>query len=145
MNRPPAPRYDKKGNKIMTCRRPVKTEKAPAAVGPYAQGIISDDFLFISGQLPIDMATGEFPETISEQTRCCLCNLDAIAKEAKTSIQNAVKLTVFLTDMNDFTEMNAAYAEFFPENPPARSTIQVAGLPKNAPIEIEAICALETQ
>jgi len=126
----------------MICRKQVKTEKAPAAVGPYSQAVISDGFLFISGQLPIDMATGEFPDTISEQTRCCLQNLDAIALEAKTSIQNAVKLTVFLTDMNDFAEMNAAYAEFFPDIPPARSTIQVAGLPKSAPIEIEAICAL---
>jgi len=129
----------------MTCRRPVKTEKAPAAVGPYSQGIISDNFLFISGQLPIDMATGEFADSLAEQTRCCLRNLDAIAKEAKTSIQNAVKLTVFLTDMNDFAEMNAAYAEFFPETPPARSTIQVAGLPKGAPIEIEAICHIKNK
>ena len=129
----------------MLCRRPVKTENAPVAVGPYSQGIVSDDFLFISGQLPIDMATGEFPDTISEQTRCCLRNLDEIAKEAKTSIQNAVKLTVFLTDMNDFAEMNAAYAGFFPDDPPARSTIQVAGLPKGAPIEIEAICIREAQ
>jgi 2-iminobutanoate/2-iminopropanoate deaminase len=91
------------------------------------------------------MATGEFPESIGEQTRCCLSNLDAIAKEARTSLKNAVKLTVFLTDMNDFAEMNAAYADFFPDVPPARSTIQVAGLPKGAPIEIEAICARETQ
>ena len=129
----------------MTCRRPVKTENAPAAVGPYSQGIKSNDFLFISGQLPIDMATGEFPDSIAEQTRCCLRNLDAIAKEANTSLKNAVKLTVFLMDMNDFAEMNAAYAEFFPEDPPARSTIQVAGLPKNAPIEIEAICYIKNK
>ena len=126
----------------MVSRNPIRTEKAPAAVGPYSQGIRSGDFLFISGQLPIDMTTGEFPDSISEQTRCCLQNLDAIAREAGTALVNAVKLTVFLTDMEDFAEMNAAYTKFFPEIPPARSTIAVAGLPKNAPIEIEAICAI---
>jgi len=126
----------------MSNRTPISTEKAPAAVGPYSQAIKSGDFLFISGQLPIDMATGEFPDTIGEQTHFCLKNLDSIAQEAGTSLKNAVKLTVFLTSMDDFFEMNVAYAEFFPDIPPARSTIQVAGLPKNAPIEIEAICAL---
>jgi len=128
----------------MVSRKPVNTEKAPAAVGPYSQGIRSGDFLFISGQLPIDMETGEFPGTIAEMTGCCLKNLDAIAKKGKTALKNAVKLTVFLTNMDDFAEMNAAYTEFFPDAPPARSTIAVAGLPKNAPIEIEAICALKT-
>ena len=124
----------------MVSRKPIKTEKAPAAIGPYSQGVRSGDFLFISGQLPINMETGEFPDSISEMTRCCLQNLDEIAKKGKTSLKNAVKLTVFLTNMDDFAEMNAAYSEFFPEAPPARSTIAVAGLPKNAPIEIEAIC-----
>ena len=128
----------------MVSRKPISTEKAPAAVGPYSQGIRSGDFLFISGQLPIDMKTGEFPGSISDMTRCCLQNLDEIARKGKTSLQNAVKLTVFLTNMDDFAEMNAAYTKFFPDIPPARSTIAVAGLPKNAPIEIEAICALET-
>jgi len=127
----------------MSNRIQVSTDKAPAAVGPYSQAMRSGDFLFISGQLPIDMETGEFPGTIGEQARCCLNNLDAIAKEAGTSLQNAVKLTVFLVRMDDFTEMNAAYTEFFPDIPPARSTIEVAGLPKNAPIEIEAICTME--
>ena len=127
----------------MSNRIQISTEKAPAAVGPYSQAIRSGDFLFISGQLPIDMSTGVFPDTIGEQARCCLNNLDAIAKEAGTSLQNAVKLTVFLTDMNDFAKMNAAYTEFFLDPPPARSTIEVAGLPKNAPIEIEAICTME--
>jgi len=126
----------------MVSRTKINTEKAPGAVGPYSQAIKSGDFLFISGQLPIDMATGEFPGTIGECARCCLKNLDAIANQAGTSLKNAVKLTVFLRDMDDFAAMNTAYAEFFPEVPPARSTIAVAGLPKNAPIEIEAICAL---
>ena len=126
----------------MISKNPVNTEKAPGAVGPYSQAIKSGDFLFISGQLPIDMITGEFPDSISKQTHCCLLNLDAIAKEAGTSLQNAVKLTVFLTDMDDFAAMNSVYADFFSQTPPARSTIAVKGLPKNAPIEIEAICAL---
>ena len=125
----------------MIKREQVFTENAPAAVGPYSQGIKSNGFLFISGQLPIDMETGEFPKPIGEQAKCCLNNLEAIAKEAGTSLQNAVKLTVFLTDMNDFTEVNAAYSEFFPNTPPARSCIAVSALPKNAEIEIEAIVA----
>jgi 2-iminobutanoate/2-iminopropanoate deaminase len=111
-------------------------------VGPYSQAIKTENLLFISGQLPIDMKTGEFPNTIAEQTRCCLNNLDAIAREAGTKLENAVKLTVFLTDMNDFIEMNTAYETFFPNIPPARSTFAVVGLPKNAQIEIEAICTL---
>jgi len=122
-------------------RKQIFTENAPAAVGPYSQGIKSDGFLFISGQLPIDMETGEFPKAIGEQAKCCLNNLEAIAKEAGTSLQNAVKLTVFLTDMNDFAEVNAAYTEYFPNIPPARSCIAVSALPKNAEIEIEAIVA----
>jgi len=99
------------------------------------------DFLFISGQLPIDMTTGTYPESIGDQAGACLRNLDAIASEAGTSIRNAVKITVFLTDMNDFAEVNAAYTEFFPDIPPARSCIEVSALPKNAEIEIEAIVA----
>jgi len=127
----------------MNKRITVSTDKAPPIAGPYSQGIRSGDFLFISGQLPIDMATGEYPDTVGELTRCCLQNLDAIAVEAGTSLQNAVKLTVFLTKMDDFLEMNAAYADFFKASPPARTTIAVAGLPKNAPMEMEAICAFE--
>jgi len=129
------------GSRAMSNREQIFTENAPAAVGPYSQGIKSGEFLFISGQLPIDMTTGEFPKAIGEQAKCCLKNLDAIAKEAGTSLQNAVKLTVFLTDMKDFAEMNAAYTEFFTNTPPARSCIAVKALPKNAEIEIEAIVA----
>jgi len=125
----------------MIIREPISTKNAPGAVGPYSQGIKTNGLLFVSGQLPIDMATGEFADSIGEQARCCLRNLDGIAKEAGTSLQNAVKLTVFLTDMNDFAEVNAAYAEFFPDMPPARSCIEVSALPKNADIEIEAIIA----
>jgi len=124
----------------MSNREAISTTYAPGAVGPYSQAIRTGNLLFISGQLPIDMDTGVFPAAIGEQAKCCLRNLDAIAKEAGTSLQNAVKVTVFLTDMNDFAEVNAAYTEFFPDIPPARSCIAVAGLPKNAEIEIEAIC-----
>ena len=120
----------------------VSTDNAPEAAGPYSQAIQSGDLLFISGQLPIDMATGEFPGPIGEQARCCMQNLDAIAKEAGTSLENAVKITIFLTDMNDFAEVNSVYSSFFPDIPPARSTFAVAALPKKAQIEIEAICAI---
>jgi len=123
-------------------REAVVTKNAPGAVGPYSQGIIYGELLFISGQLPIDMTTGEYPKSIGEQATCCLKNLDAIAIEAGTSLQNAVKVTVFLTDMSDFTEVNTSYAAFFQGIPPARSCIEVSALPKNAEIEIEAIVAI---
>ena len=123
-------------------RTQIVTKNAPAAVGPYSQAIKTDNLLFISGQLPIDMKTGEFPETIAEQTRCCLQNLDAIANESGTKLENAVKLSVFLTDINDFAEMNTVYETFFQNIPPARSTFEVGALPKNAKVEIEAICAI---
>jgi len=122
-------------------REPVFTENAPGVVGPYSQGIKSGGFLFVSGQLPIDMKTGVFAGSIGEQAACCLKNIDAIAREAGTSLQNAVKITVFLTDMGDFAEVNAAYTEFFPDVPPARTCIAVSALPKEAEIEIEAIIA----
>jgi 2-iminobutanoate/2-iminopropanoate deaminase len=125
---------------IMRERAIVATQNAPSAIGPYSQAVKAAGLLFISGQLPIDMATGEFPGSIGEQAACCLKNLGAIAEEAGTSLENAIKITVFLTDMADFAEVNAAYAEFFPEKPPARSCVAVLALPKNAAIEIEAIC-----
>ena len=124
----------------MKDRFAISTENAPGAIGPYSQAIRSGDLLFVSGQLPIDMTTGEFPIPIGEQARCCLKNLDAISKAAGSSLENALKVTIFLTDMNDFADVNAVYAEFFPGIPPARSCIAVSGLPKNAQIEIEAIC-----
>ena len=123
-------------------RTQITTSNAPAAVGPYSQAIKTGNLLFISGQLPIDIKTGEFPGTFAEMTRCCLQNLDAIAKEAGTKLENAVKITVFLTDMYDFAVMNTVYSEFFSGVAPARSTFAVAALPKDAKIEIEAICAL---
>lgn len=122
----------------------IKTDKAPGAIGPYSQAIQNNDLLFISGQIPIDMETGELSTaSIAEQTRFSLRNAAEIAQAAGTSLKKAIKTTVLLTDMNDFAQVNEAYSEFFPEEPPARSCFAVAGLPKNAKIEIEIICAMQ--
>lgn len=127
----------------MSDRTVVATQDAPGAIGPYSQAIKHGAFVFVSGQLPIDMATGELSEgSMAEQTKCSLNNAAAIAKAAGTSLEKAVKTTIFLTDMGDFAEVNGAYAAFFPANPPARSCVAVAALPKGARIEIEVICAL---
>lgn len=121
-------------------RRAIVTESAPAAVGPYSQGMLCGNLLFISGQLPIDPASGELIlGTIEEKTRQVLENLRAIAEAAGADLQNAVKTTVFLRDMNDFGAMNGVFAQYFPTAPPARAAVQVAALPKDADIEIEAI------
>ena len=126
-----------------TQRRAVATEAAPAAVGPYSQGMLCGNLLFISGQLPIDPASGELIlGTIEEKTRQVLENLRAIAEAAGAGLQDAVKTTVFLKDMNDFGTMNTVFAEYFQDTPPARAAIQVAALPKGADIEIEAIALM---
>lgn len=120
----------------------VSTSKAPAAIGPYSQATEAGGFLFISGQLPIDPATGVFaPGAVSEQTRQSLKNIGAILEEAGCGFQNVVKTTVFLQSMDDFAAMNAVYSEFFTENCPARAAVEVARLPKGALVEIEAIAA----
>jgi 2-iminobutanoate/2-iminopropanoate deaminase len=124
-------------------KRPVLTEAAPAAIGPYSQGIVCGSLLFISGQLPIDPASGELvPGSIKEKTHRVIENIRAIAEAAGAGLEDVVKTTVFLNDMNDFGAVNAVYAETFPEHPPARAAIQVAALPKEADIEIEAIVHL---
>ncbi len=118
----------------------IATEQAPQAVGPYSQAVLSGGFLFASGQLPIDPATGKMVEgSIQDKTRQCLKNLTAVAQAGETSLANAVKLTVFLTDMGNFAAANEAYKEFFNAPFPARSAIQVAALPLGGEIEIEAI------
>ena len=121
----------------------ISTAKAPAAIGPYSQAIEAGNLIITSGQLPIDPATGEFPEDISGQTRQSLLNVKAILEEAGASMDDVIKTTVFLNDMNDFAAMNAVYAEFFSEgNYPSRSAVEVARLPKDALVEIEAIAAV---
>lgn len=121
----------------------VSTQDAPVAIGPYSQGVATGHLLFISGQLPIDPATGAFVAGgIAEHAHQCLKNLSAIAREAGTRLDRAVKLTVFLADMNDFAAVNQVYGEYFKANLPARSAVQAAALPRNADIEIEAIVSL---
>lgn len=115
------------------------TDKAPAALGPYSQGYEANGFVFTSGQLPINMSTGELEEDIEKATAACLKNLEEVLKAEGLDAKRIIKTTVFLRDMNDFANMNKVYEEFFGGHAPARSTVQVAQLPKNAILEIEAI------
>ena len=115
------------------------TEQAPAAIGPYPQGIAAGETVYVSGQLPLDPATGAFPEGIAAQTAQSLKNIQAILAQQGMTLANVVKTTVFLADINDFAEMNKVYGEFFTQPYPARSAVQVAKLPKDAPLEIECI------
>lgn len=118
----------------------ISTSKAPAAIGPYSQAIQVGNLVYTSGQLPIDPATGQFPEGgIKEQTRQSLTNVKAILEGAGLSMASVVKTTVFMADMDDFAEMNSVYAEFFTEPYPVRSAVAVKTLPKNALVEIEVV------
>ena len=129
--------YTIEGKKI------VSTDKAPKAIGPYSQAIRTEYLLFTAGQVGLDPSTMEFVEGgIEAQTRQALTNLKHVLETADSGLNFVVKTTVFLQDLGDFAKMNAVYAEFFPENPPARSTVQVAGLPKGALVEIECIALL---
>lgn len=123
----------------MTDRIIVQTSKAPAAVGPYAQGVAAAGLVFCSGQLPIDPASGTVPDGVEAQTRQSLANLGAVLEAGGSSLASVVKTTVFLKDMNQFAAMNAVYASFFPDGPPARSTVEVARLPRDVLVEVEAI------
>jgi 2-iminobutanoate/2-iminopropanoate deaminase len=126
--------YTTEGKKI------VSTEKAPKAIGPYSQAIRTESFVFTAGQVGLDPATMELVEGgVEAQTRQVLTNLKHVLEKADSGLKFVVKTTVFLQDMGDFATMNAVYAEFFPENAPARSTVQVAGLPKGALVEIECV------
>lgn len=120
----------------------ISTKNAPAAIGPYSQGIRSGDLIITSGQLPIDPATGAFPEGIEAQTRQSLENCKAVLAAAGAELSNVIKTTVFLSDMNNFAAMNGVYATFFEDDCPARSAVEVARLPKDALIEIECIAVL---
>jgi len=125
-------------------KKQVQTDKAPKAIGPYSQAIIANGFVFCSGQIPLDPATGNLISgTIEDETRQVLKNLGAVLEAAGSSYDDVVKTTVFLQDMNDFAKMNAVYAEFFKAPSPARATVQAAGLPKNVKVEIEAIALVK--
>jgi 2-iminobutanoate/2-iminopropanoate deaminase len=125
---------------VQTVREIVATEAAPQAIGPYSQAIRLGDFVFTSGQIPIDPKTGAFVEGgIAEQTEQVLRNLAEVLRAAGTGLEGVVKTTVFLADMNDFAAMNEVYGRFFSSQPPARSTVEAARLPRDARVEIEAI------
>jgi 2-iminobutanoate/2-iminopropanoate deaminase len=117
----------------------IHTDNAPAAVGPYSQGIDAGNLVFCSGQAGLDPATGQLVEGVEAQTRQIFSNLSAVLEAAGLSLDDVVKTTVFLADMADFKAMNAIYATFFGETPPARSTVAVKGLPIGALVEIDAI------
>jgi len=120
----------------------ISTEKAPGAIGPYSQGIRTGNLVYTSGQLPINVATGEMSTEIKEATKFSLENCKAILEEAGTSMDKVVKTTVFLKDLADFAAMNEVYATFFTSEPPARSCFQVAALPKDALVEIEVVAEI---
>ena len=125
-------------------KKEVKTEKAPKAIGPYSQGVVANGFVFASGQIPIIPDSGELQTgTIEEQARQVLKNLGAVLEAAGSSLNDVVKATVFLQDMNDFGRMNAVYQEFFKAPYPARAAIQVARLPRDVKIEIEAVAVVK--
>ena len=122
----------------------VNSDSAPAAVGPYSHAVrVTGELLFISGQIPLDAASGELVgDTPAEQARKCLENLHAIASDAGTSLEDAVKITVYLTDIAAFAEVNEVYASFFKSDPPARVALAVAALPRGAQVEIDAVVAV---
>ena len=128
-----------------TVKQVITTPRAPAAIGPYSQGIKAGNLLFVSGQIPIDPATGAVIEAkdIPSQTRRVLQNIQQILSSGGATIDNVVRTTVFLKDMNDFAEMNRVYGEFFREAAPARATVEVARLPKDVAVEIDCIAVVD--
>ncbi len=121
----------------------ISTENAPGAIGPYSQAVKTGGMVFCSGQIPIDVTTGEFVSSdVAEQTEQVLKNLSAVLEAAGTNLNDVVKTTVFLADMNDFTAMNEVYGKYFSENKPARATVQAAGLPRGARVEIDCIAVI---
>jgi 2-iminobutanoate/2-iminopropanoate deaminase len=128
----------------METLRPIATDRAPAAIGPYSQGIVCGGMLFTAGQIPLDPATGEMIDgDVTRQAQQVLDNLDAVLSAAGASRQTVVKATIFLRDLNDFTAVNEVYGAFFGDHRPARSTVQVARLPRDAAVEIELVAALD--
>jgi 2-iminobutanoate/2-iminopropanoate deaminase len=127
----------------MSERHPVHSDEAPEAIGPYVQAIRHGTLLFCSGQVPLDPESGELVgDTLAEQTTRCLENLAAVCHAGGTTIERALRLTIYTTELEAFAEINDAYAAFFPEDPPARAAIGVAALPKGARVEIDAIVAV---
>jgi 2-iminobutanoate/2-iminopropanoate deaminase len=124
----------------MMFKRVYETKKAPAPIGPYSQAIEVNGFLFCSGQIPLDASTGKvLSGSVSEQTELVMKNIGAVLEEAEMGFENIVKTTIYLTDMNDFPKVNEVYAKYFKAEPPARSTVAVAGLPKGVNVEIEVL------
>ena len=124
-------------------RKVVSTATAPAAIGPYSQAITAGDFVFCSGQIPLDPATGQLvPGDLEAQTRQVMQNLREVLRAAGAELEHVVRTTIFLTSMNDFAEVNRVYGEYFPSHPPARATVEVSRLPRDARIEIDAIATL---
>ena len=123
----------------MRDKQVIHTDAAPAALGPYSQAVVAGGFAFCAGQIPLDPATNAVPDGIEAQTRQVLANLAAVLDAAGASLASVVKTTVFLQDFTDFAAMNAVYAEVFGAAPPARSTVEVARLPRDVLVEIEAI------
>lgn len=122
----------------------VSSPAAPAAIGPYSQAIKANGFVFLSGQIPLDAATGTLVAgSVAEQTHRVLDNIQAVLAAAGAGLEQVVKTTVFLKDMNDFDAMNEVYGKYFPENAPARSTVEVARLPRDVRVEIDAIAAID--
>ena len=120
----------------------ISTKNAPGAIGPYSQGIKKGDFIFVSGQLPINVQTGEMSEDIKEQTKQSLNNVKEILEETGASLDDVVKVTVFLKDLSNFSDVNEIYGQFFTKNYPARCCVEVSKLPKDAGVEIEVIAIL---
>lgn len=124
----------------ITMKKAIQTDRAPRAIGPYSQAIKANNLIFVSGQIPLDPATGEIAgTTIEEQTHRVLKNIQAILEAAGSSMSEVVKATVYLADLNDFSKMNVIYAQYFPEPFPARAAFQVVRLPRDVKIEIEVI------
>lgn len=121
----------------------VSTEEAPEAVGAYSQGVSANGFVFTAGQIPLS-SEGEFVGgSVETQTRQCLDNIEAVLNEAGASLQDVVKVTVFLDDITDFEEMNQAYKDYFETEPPARSAVEAGAIPKGVAVEIEAVAAID--
>jgi len=121
----------------------INSPKAPAPIGPYSQAVLSNGVLYVSGQIPIDQATGQLVSTsIEDETRQVMKNLGYILEAAGTSFANVLKCSIFIKDMGQFAQINAVYGEYFPENPPARETVEVSRLPKDVSVEISCIAQL---